>query len=110
MGSDGATVGSSRASTSRPPNQIGNPVDMKVPSTVDEIVSLIKSFDSVGDEQEDHDSLSASKIIILPVLHSVLRDKKGKGHKLFTESLQGGGDPLALLNPQRHALGYTFIL
>lgn len=82
-------------------------------SSIDDVVSLIRSIEGTP---EQLDSAAYAGILgqlrdtLLPSLKKQYHAQKGKGQRLFTQALQGGYDPLSMLDPARNTLGYAYIL
>lgn len=82
-------------------------------STIDDAVSLIRSIEATPENASSGAvSLAPTQIhqILLPALKKQFHSQKGKGQRLFTQALQGGIDPLSMLDPARNSLGYAYIL
>lgn len=79
-------------------------------TTIDDAVSLIRSFKVAQEEGNSHVVSSQVQHILLPVLKRQYHAQKGKGQRLFLQALQGGIDPLSMLNPAYNSLGYAYIL
>jgi hypothetical protein len=104
--------GSSSASGS---NKLASMEQNQVPviSTIDDAVSLIRSLEPAADSNTSSTAnLVPAQIydVLLPVLKRQYHSQKGKGQRLFIQALQGGIDPLAMLDPARNTLGYAYIL
>jgi hypothetical protein len=82
-------------------------------STIDDVVSLIRSVEAAPDTTQTSGSNLVSIAVyntLLPALKRQYHAQKGKGQRVFLQALQGGIDPLSMLNPAHNSLGYAYIL
>lgn len=80
-------------------------------TTIDDAVSLIRSLEVLPEEgSNSHVVPSHIQYILLPALKRQYHAQKGKGQRLFLQALQGGIDPLSMLDPAHNSLGYAYIL
>ncbi|UZJ54806.1 hypothetical protein CBS101457_004126 [Exobasidium rhododendri] len=82
-------------------------------STIDDVVSLIKSVEaSLEPTQSSGPKLVSVQVCntLLPALRNQYHAHKGKGQRVFQQALQGGVDPLSMLDPANNSLGYAYIL
>ena len=81
--------------------------------TVDDAVSFIRSIEGTPETLSPVDYsalLTRIRDVLLPALHKLYHAQKGKHQRIFTQALQGGIDPLTMLDPARNTLGYAYIL
>jgi len=102
----------SSASGSAKPVQLEN-AQIPVISTIDDVVSMIRSVEAAPESSPS----SASNLVptqvydmLLPALRRQYHSQKGKGQRVFVQALQGGIDPLSMLDPARNTLGYAYFL
>ena len=82
-------------------------------ATIDDAVSLIRSIeaplDAAQSAQPNPVPLQVQDVL-LPTLKRLYHSQKGKGQRVLAQALQGGIDPLTMLDPARNSLGYAYIL
>ncbi|PWN36387.1 uncharacterized protein FA14DRAFT_161120 [Meira miltonrushii] len=92
---------SGRSNNSRGGNTAGAGTEAPPFSSIDDIVSAIRSTPANSNDVQT---------VLLPSLLKTFHSQKGKGQKIFRKPLQDGVDPLGMLDPAINTLGYTFIL
>lgn len=75
-------------------------------TTIDDAVSLIRS----AAEASASTGMTGTQRLLLAALSKLHHAQKGKGYRVFLDTLQGGIDPLSMLTPSQHTLGYAYIL
>lgn len=91
----------SAGSSSGPPNASKSGAEASPFSSMDQMVSAIRSTPA--------NSPNVRKVL-LPALQKTFHAQKSKGTKIFKKELQGGISPFRMLDPTINSLGYTFIL